>query len=83
MQFQYLVQMFYEEIPQRISIETNSIYDAITHFMGGVNSGTPCLITDGFTGEVLVDWDGKHSQWCTPEMALMITGWLMEQSWGE
>ena len=82
MTFKYIVQAFYESIPQRISIETNSIRDAITHFMGCVNAGTPSLITDGFTGEVLVDWDGKHSQWCTSEIALSINGWLMEQAWG-
>ena len=82
MQFQYVIQAMYEEIHQRISIETNSIHDAITHFMGCVNSGTPSLITDGLTGEILVEWDGKHSDWCTPEMALMINGWLMQQVWG-
>ena len=79
-QFQYSV--IIEDATSRITAETNDVDDAISALMEGISDGSNCLIVDGLTGEVYVNFVNGEKTWVTDEWALMINGWLIKEMWG-
>lgn len=79
--FQYNVTTYasHEELTYR----TNDPRRAIADFLDGARRRAHMNIVNGHTGEVLVIANHPEGEkHCTDEMALMILGYLMEESWG-
>ena len=81
--FNYNVNSYFAD-GSEITLRTNAVRDAIEAFFENVENGVHCNIVNGFTGEVLaIACSPEGEDFATDEMALMMVGYLAEQSWGE
>ena len=79
--FQYNVNTYAEN--EELTYRTNNPRKAIADFLESARHGAQTDILNGFTGEVLAIANHPSGEkHCTDEMALMILGYLMEESWG-
>ena len=79
--FQYNVNAYAEN--EELTYRTNNPRRAIEDFLENAREGMHTDILNGCTGEVLAIANHPSGEkHCTDEMALMILGYLMEESWG-
>lgn len=64
-----------------MTLDTNKITNALYYFDKSLEDGYPCYISDGDTGEILVQFDPvDHENWyVADEMALMLAGYYSTQ----
>lgn len=77
----YSVNSYYNDA--EATLRTNSIDIAIGEFFEYVEDEVHANIIDNATGEVLAIVNSDtHDDYASPEMALMMTGFLAKKMWG-
>lgn len=80
--FHYHVNSYFENA--EATLRTNDVHIAIKEFFAYLEDDVHCNIVDGTTGEVLAIANCPDMEnYTTDEMALMMLGYLMEETWGE